>query len=348
MLNPLFFQQQLLQWFKQYGRKHLPWQQMRTPYKVWLSEIMLQQTQVNTVIPYFNQFIQLFPSVEKLANASLEEVLRLWAGLGYYARARHLHQTAQIIHQTYANVFPNDLRKLQTLPGIGRSTAGAIVSLGFNQAAPILDGNVKRVLSRLHMLSFEPSMKTLWKIAEYYTPLTHNTDYTQAMMDFGSIICIRKNPHCTICPFSKNCLAYLTQSVTQYPQPKAIKKLHTKTQQFLILVNDTNQVLLEKRPPTGIWAGLWSLPECTLDTNLDDFCSLQYGYTIHRKLSVAPLKHTFSHFHLLIQPMILYLATTQQSTMKDSANHCWCHLNDLKNYGLPAPIKTLLLQYLSQ
>lgn len=259
-------QKVILEWFDKNGRKNLPWQKARTPYRVWVSEIMLQQTQVTTVIPYFERFIKKFPDVKSLANAPEDEVLELWAGLGYYARARNLHKTAKIIQQEYKGTFPNDLLLLQELPGIGRSTAGAIFSLGMNQPAAILDGNVKRVFTRLHAIDGYPNasktLKQLWQIAEDYLPNERAADYTQAMMDLGALLCTPTQPNCKSCPVQKYCLAHAQDKTTDYPTPKPTKSLPVRSSHFLILVNNQQEILLEKRPPAGIWGGLWSLPEC--------------------------------------------------------------------------------------
>ena len=341
------FQQCVLDWFKRYGRKNLPWQQNKFPYQIWLSEIMLQQTQVATVIPYFNRFITRFPTLSALASANLDEVLSLWAGLGYYARGRNLHRCAQTIEKEYAGKFPQDLTQLQSLPGIGRSTAGAILALGFEQAAPILDGNVKRVLSRFHALNGWPGLtrvnKKLWDLAEYYTPVKQIADYTQAMMDLGALICTRTQPKCKQCPLQTDCLAYKTTNPTHFPSPKPLKKLPTRSIQMLILVNQQNQILLEKRPPVGIWGGLWSLPECPMNEDTKHFSKKYYFCETEKPNKRNRIKHTFSHFYLEIEPVLLHLKKWHPPLM-ESDRIVWYNIGHSGEKGLAAPVKKLIQQ----
>ncbi len=315
-------QNRLCAWHKKEGRQDLPWQNPRTPYRVWISEVMLQQTQVSTVIPYFHRFLDHFSDVTKLAKAPLDEVLKLWAGLGFYARARNLHSTAKILHHQYNDQFPEDLQLLQTLPGIGRSTAGAILALGFNHSAPILDGNVKRVLCRLHAVAGWPGepkiLKELWSLTEQYTPQKNIAVYTQAIMDLGALICTPTNPHCGQCPLQSNCLAYETKEPTDYPWPKPSKKLPIRATAMLLLRNNENAILLEKRPPTGIWGGLWSLPECP-EKNIKEWCQQNYHSQIG-KLEYWPMfRHTFSHFHLDITPVIVPIKKWSPPLMESSS-----------------------------
>lgn len=346
MLEPEIFQKKLLEWFTKHGRQQLPWQHPRNPYRVWLSEIMLQQTQVTTVIPYFEKFTTAFPNITLLANAPLDTVLHLWAGLGYYARARHLHQTAQKITADYQGEFPNTLEALQNLPGIGRSTAGAILSLGFNQPAPILDGNVKRILCRLHAIKGWPGsthvLKQLWNLAVYYTPHQNVASYTQAIMDFGSLVCTRHKPRCAICPFNKDCIAYRNQETNVYPTPKKLQDLPQRTAQFLILINPQGEILLEKRPPIGIWGGLWSLPECSLDSSIQEFCANNYHCNIIKTDTQPAIMHTFSHFQLTIQPIVCYVTSSYPLNLQDNAMQGWYSYEQIQKKGLAAPIKKLL------
>ncbi len=257
-MTPTDFQQNILTWFDQHGRKDLPWQKDISPYRVWLSEIMLQQTQVTTVIPYFNAFIEKFPDINTLANAPLDEVLHLWSGLGYYARARNLHKTAQLIAEL--GYFPDSLEALNKLPGIGLSTAGAILSIAFNKSHPILDGNVKRVLTRFKAVSGWSGdsgvNKQLWAISAQLTPKQRVADYTQAIMDLGATLCTRNKPKCDACPIKSFCIAKLTDTVALFPAPKPTKFIPTKKLTLLLLRNIDHSILLEKRPPTGIWGGL--------------------------------------------------------------------------------------------
>jgi len=250
------FTQQVLRWYQQYGRKDLPWQQDINPYRVWVSEIMLQQTQVTTVIPYFARFIKRFPDVRCLAEANLDDVLQHWSGLGYYSRARNMHRCAKMICDTYAGEFPDSATALNQLPGIGRSTAGAIITIAFGKPAPILDGNVKRLLARYLAINTWPgntqTMKQLWEIAESYTPHSDTRAYTQAMMDLGAMVCTRSKPKCHCCPLTKSCLAYRNGLQQQLPIAKPKKFKPTKTTQMLIIMNQ-QQLLLQKRPPLIIF-----------------------------------------------------------------------------------------------
>ncbi len=340
------FQQRVLKWFDKEGRKDLPWQHDITAYRVWVSEIMLQQTQVNTVIPYFIRFMQKFPQVHDLANAKLDEVLHLWTGLGYYARARNLHRTANIIVENYGGEFPKDVDQLSQLPGIGRSTAGAILSISHDTYAPILDGNVKRVLSRVFAIPGWPGdlsvAKKLWDIAEHYTPHKRSRDYTQAMMDLGAMVCTRTKPSCSICPLQKFCQAYEMKNPQEYPGKKPRKSLPIRVKQFLILIHK-NKVLLENRPQSGIWGGLWSLPECDLNTQPKEYCEQLFSCKIASTENLPVTRHTFSHFHLDINPVIL---TVQRwpAQVKENDPYCWIDTDAPIELGLSAPVKQLLQQ----
>ncbi|MEN9917523.1 MAG: / specific adenine glycosylase, partial [Pseudomonadota bacterium] len=341
------FQQKILDWFTQFGRTHLPWQQTQSPYPIWLSEIMLQQTQVATVIPYFQRFIEHFPTLSSLANADIDEVIRLWSGLGYYARARNLHRCAQTIEKQYSGQFPKDLLLLENLPGIGRSTAGAILALAFGQTASILDGNVKRVLTRFHAITGWSGLskvnKQLWSLAEHYTPKNKSIrPYTQAMMDLGALVCTRTQPKCTKCPLQNHCKAYNQDSISKYPSPKPRKTIPTRIIQMLILVNKHQKILLEKRPPVGIWGGLWSLPECSITENMKNFCKKHYHCEIENPIKkYALLKHTFSHFQLEIRPVLIQVKHWHPPLM-ESDRIVWYNRRQLASKGLAAPVKKLL------
>lgn len=332
-----------------HGRKNLPWQQKKSPYHVWLSEIMLQQTQVTTVIPYFQRFIKQFPNLSSLAAAHLDEVLNLWAGLGYYARGRNLHRCAQMIEQEYAGEFPQNLIQLQSLPGIGRSTAGAILSLGFDHAAAILDSNVKRVLTRFHAIAGWPELSTvnkkLWELAELYTPTqqTETAAYTQAMMDLGALVCTRTQPKCDQCPLQTHCLAYNTGNTAYFPSPKPSKKLPIRSIQMLILVNQQQEILLEKRPPTGIWGGLWSLPECPSNADAKNFSKKYYYCETETVRQATQIRHTFSHFHLDIQAVVMQVNKWQPPLM-ESDRIVWYNIQQLQKKGLATPVKKLIQQ----
>lgn len=345
------FSDSVLTWFDQHGRKDLPWQKNISAYSVWLSEIMLQQTQVKTVIPYFNRFIKKFPEVKKLAETNLDNVLTLWSGLGYYARARNLHKTAQIITNKYQGKFPDSLAQLQSLPGIGRSTAGAILSLGFNQYAVILDGNVKRVLCRYYAINQWPGKSattdTLWEIAEENTPKERTANYNQAMMDLGAMICTRSQPKCTDCPLRTTCKAYLQGNPQDYPVRKIAKKIPTRTTMMLLLINEKNEILLEKRPPVGIWGGLLSFPECSHHDDIKNWCVEKYAVHIDEPVIWPEIRHTFTHFHLEITPVLVKVIEYHFAVMEPS-NLIWCKLNKAKTKELPAPIKKLLEQLKSR
>ncbi|MFB3101031.1 MAG: A/G-specific adenine glycosylase, partial [Gammaproteobacteria bacterium] len=293
------FSNSLISWHKKYGRHDLPWQGEATPYHVWVSEIMLQQTQVGTVIPYFNRFIERFPNVQSLANADIDEVLSYWAGLGYYARGRNLHLAAKIICDDFDGVLPSDKEKLLTLPGIGRSTAGAIMALAFKQHHAILDGNVKRVLCRFYAVNGWPGEltveKQLWQIAEDLTPEINVARYTQAIMDLGATVCTRSKPQCNICPVSEGCLARQQEVQHKYPAPKPKKIIPLRKTVFLLLENKAGEILFQRRPETGIWGGLWCFPECSHDDDIEEWLLAKTGFSgsITRKMTV--IKHTLTH-----------------------------------------------------
>ena len=338
------FSQPLLAWFDVHGRKNLPWQQNITPYRVWLSEVMLQQTEVETVIPYFDRFTVRFPGVQDLAEAPLDEVLHLWTGLGYYARARNLHKCAQIVCTEFGGCFPDDVDGLAGLPGIGRSTAGAIVSIAFGKRAPILDGNVKRVLARYFAIAGWPGalqvQNKLWQKAEALTPTARCRDYTQAIMDLGATLCTRSRPACNLCPQQTGCLAHANGDQTLYPEKKPRKALPVKATQMLILHTHTGEVLLEQRPPQGIWGGLWSLPELASGDDALTYCRLKFGEP--QKLDQWPeLRHTFSHYHLDITPVRVQLSE-QPPAISENDRQLWYNPGQPANIGLAAPVKRLL------
>jgi A/G-specific adenine glycosylase len=343
-MTPSTFQKNILAWFDQHGRKDLPWQHDITPYRVWLSEIMLQQTQVATVIPYFNTFIEKFPDIESLANADIDEVLHLWSGLGYYARARNLHKTAKLIAGQAR--FPDTLDELLELPGIGQSTAGAILSIAFNKSHPILDGNVKRVLTRFKAVSGWPGNnavnKELWAISARLTPIQRVADYTQAMMDLGATLCTRTKPTCKACPLNADCLARLADNVALFPTPKPAKTLPIKQVFFLMVKDADNRIFLEKRPPTGIWGGLWSLPEFDTIDAAHDWCHSGNLHISHQQI-LTTQRHTFSHYHLDYTPMLIEINNPNNFVMEANQS-VWYKVDQVNNIGLAAPIKQLLQQ----
>ena len=340
--------QALLAWFAHSGRHNLPWQQPRTPYRVWVSEVMLQQTQIATVLPYFERFMQRFPSIVALAEADIDDVLHYWTGLGYYARARNLHKAAGQIVDLHQGQFPQQFDDILALPGIGRSTAGAIAASAFNQHYPILDGNVKRLLSRLHNIDGWPGKssveKQLWHYATQHTPQQQVAAYTQAIMDFGATLCTRSKPQCEQCPLQDQCQAFAAGTVAQRPTPKPRKTLPVRTTQMLMLHYDAQHVLLERRPAQGIWGGLWSLPEFDDIQAMRSWCLNQWG-TAPETLTPGPsFRHTFSHYHLDITPVYGRLTQGPWQVMA-SQDRTWYNLATGATLGLAAPVKKLLQQF---
>lgn len=362
---PFSFSDNLLKWFDIHGRKSLPWQQNKSRYSVWISEIMLQQTQVNTVIPYYQAFMQKFPTVTDLANVPQDEVLHLWTGLGYYARARNLHKAAQRVRDDFNGVFPDQFDDVLSLSGIGRSTAAAVLSLADNQAYVILDGNVKRVLARYFAVEGWPGNKkvedTMWQMAESLkaepsdkTNARYN-DYTQAIMDLGATLCKRSKPNCEECPLQSHCLAFAQGRQQELPHKKPKKVIPTKYTHMLIpFVNGS--VLMYKRPPSGIWGGLWGFYESdeTLSSLAENHslpAQLQALFTNNegRIKALEPFTHTFSHFHLHISPILIELESGEQNT-HDSATLAvyeknqqndneasWFNIHEASKVGLAAP-----------
>jgi A/G-specific adenine glycosylase len=335
----------LLAWFDRHGRHDLPWQHPRTPYRVWLSEIMLQQTQVSVVIPYFERFIAAMPNLPALAAASQDDVLALWSGLGYYARARNLHAAAKLCVERHDGDLPRDLAALVALPGIGRSTAGAILSQAWGDAAPILDGNVKRVLCRVFGIEGWPGTpaveKRLWAIAETLLPDVRLADYTQAQMDFGATLCTRADPACAICPLQDVCIARRDGRTHELPTPKPRKPLPERATLMLLIEDTDGRVLLHRRPPAGVWASLWSLPEHEgldearrwFDVHLDgDFDAAEGDDAV---------VHGFSHYRLRIQPLRIARAVPRDA-VSDNADLRWTARADLQSVGLPAPVRRML------
>jgi A/G-specific adenine glycosylase len=336
------FSEAVLDWYDRHGRKDLPWQHDMTPYRVWVSEIMLQQTQVATVIPYFERFMQVLPDVGALAAAEPDEVLHLWTGLGYYSRARNLHKAAQQVVNEFAGEFPRDIEQLISLPGIGRSTAGAIASLSMGLRAPILDGNVKRVLARYHAVEGWPGEKAvhdrLWVIAERYTPHSRVNHYTQAMMDLGATLCTRSKPSCLVCPLQAGCEARLLGQPTQYPHSKPRRQIPVRQCLMPLLINPEGEIWLQRRPDSGLWGGLWCPPQ------LDDLAQLQQlllqqGWQAEEPELLEPLRHTFSHFHLDIQPLVVRVIAGHGVA---EAGQVWYNLRQPSRLGLAAPVKNLL------
>jgi len=323
----------LLAWFDKNGRKDLPWQKPTTPYRVWISEIMLQQTQVATVIPYFERFMATFPDVTTLAQASLDDVLALWAGLGYYRRARFIHQAALAIVSDFGGMMPSSVDALTSLPGIGRSTAGAIVSLAFGKQAAILDGNVKRVFARYVGIYGDPSasktQRELWQYAEEALPDARFGDYNQALMDLGALVCTRSAPACEACPLNKHCYALNNDATDELPEPKKRKTLPVRSKQF-VLLRHNDALYLERRGPDGIWGGLWCTP---IVDDLDDFIT---DLDVDTRVAQPMFRHTFSHFHLDIHPHEVALNTRPKLPGQ------WFSVDELNRIGYPKPIARLL------
>lgn len=347
-LNPEWFSNQVVSWYQLHGRKHLPWQLNTTPYKTWLSEIMLQQTQVATVIPYFERFISRFPDIAALAQADLDEVLHLWTGLGYYARARNLHKAAQHINQHFGGQFPRHFADILALPGIGRSTAGAVLSLACGQHYPILDGNCKRVLSRFAAIPGWPGNKAveqrLWYLAEQVTPKQQVAEFNQAMMDLGATVCTRSKPKCAQCPLKQRCQAALTGEQTLYPGKKS-KKALPERQSFWLLVQHQQQIMLQQRPATGLWGGLYGYLEFETEIQREQYCALQ-GFNIKKREMLPAFRHTFSHFHLWINPLRIEL-TDLPSQVQEQSQATWFTMTQIPQVGLSAPARQLFEQILT-
>ena len=338
----------LIRWHPLNGRHDLPWQQRRDPYAIWISEIMLQQTQVSTVIPYYQRFMQTFPAVDSLANAPLDAVLALWSGLGYYSRARNLHLAAQRIMQEHQGQFPESRERIQQLPGIGRSTAAAIAVFAFGQREAILDGNVKRILARFFGIDGYPGQpkiqKLLWQQAEAALPADHRgghiETYTQALMDLGSTVCTRGKPQCGLCPLQPQCIAWQQQRVAQLPAAKPRKPLPRK-ETVLLLLQHQQRLLLEKRPSPGIWGGLWCPPEMTIGADAVDYCRQQWGIAVQSPVELPALDHQFTHFKLRIYPRRLDVAADSRMTSPD---YIWLKPAEALELGIPAPIRSILMQ----
>jgi len=340
----------LLRWFDRHGRKDLPWQHAsaqgrRDAYRVWLSEVMLQQTQVATVVGYFERFVGALPTLRALADADEDSVLALWSGLGYYRRARFLHRAAQLCVAQQNGELPRDFAALSALPGIGRSTAGAILAQAHGLRFAILDGNVKRVLTRYHGIHGQPSQsaveKQLWQHAEAHTPNARIADYTQAIMDLGATVCVRSRPRCEFCPLVRDCVAHRDDLTAQLPSRKPGKSIPTRATVMLILRDTQGRVLLERRGPQGVWSGLWSLPEAT-DPDAAWRIAQQHA-RVDDAQTLTPFTHVFSHYRLAIEPLLFDGATARQR-IADNPQLRWCNADALAALGLPAPVRSLLLK----
>lgn len=343
--RPDWLAAKLLAWHERHGRKGLPWQRDPSPYRVWVSEIMLQQTQVQAVIPYFERFMARFPDVRALAEAELDEVLHLWSGLGYYARARNLHKAAGLV--AAAGSLPTTQAGLQALPGIGRSTAGAILALSMGRPAAILDGNAKRVLARFHAVEGAPNaprtLRTLWGHAEAHTPKTRTAAYTQAIMDLGATLCTRHAPGCPVCPLAQRCAALAAGRVAEIPPTAKRGAKPVRRVRMYLISTPAGACLLERRSNFGVWGGLWSPPQrdasCSPEAVCADFGIRAAAVAEHRE---APaFRHSFTHFHLDIEPHYLRLAE-QPAAVGEGGGLLWYDPAQPPAIGLSAPAEALL------
>lgn len=339
------FAERLLGWQATHGRHDLPWQ-VADAYRVWLSEIMLQQTQVTTVIPYYQRFLARFPSVAVLAAAPLDDVLALWSGLGYYSRARNLHAAAVMVVERFGGTFPQDPVLLAELPGVGRSTAAAIAAFSYGVKSPILDGNVKRVLARWAGISGFPGEKAienrLWLLAESLLPAngTQMPSYTQAQMDLGATVCTPKKPACLACPLQDDCVARQTGRQLELPTPKPKKKVPERSTVMLLIRNDAGELMLEQRPPTGIWGGLWSLPEVASTLDAEDSCRQRWGLTVLPEPALPDFVHVFTHFRLTITPQPVSVLNTAPAVQEAGVR--WFSRDAALAAGIPTPLRKLL------
>lgn len=339
------FAARLIDWQKQHGRHDLPWQNTRDPYAIWVSEIMLQQTQVTAVIGYYQRFMQRFPDLASLAAAEQEEVLQYWSGLGYYSRARNLHNAAQIVMDDHGGIFPREFAAVQALPGIGRSTAAAIVSFAYDSPQPILDGNVKRVFARHFLIDGWPGTpkieQQMWGLAEALLPERDMVAYTQGLMDLGATLCTRSRPQCASCPLEQTCQAYVQGRTKELPAAKP-RKVAPQRQTTMLLLLRGKEILLEKRPPSGIWGGLWSLPEVAAEEAPQEVAARRYGLSTEVLPPLVTLSHAFTHFKLAITPQPLRVLQTTQLAAEPAV--IWMDIEDAIGAALPTPVRTLLQQ----
>ena len=338
------FAAKLLDWHREHGRHDLPWQRDIRPYRVWVSEIMLQQTQVATVIPYYQRFMRRFPDVVTLADARLDDVLHHWSGLGYYARARNLHKAAVAVRDEHGGRFPDSFDEVLALPGIGRSTAGAILALSHGQRHAILDGNVKRVLARYFRVDGWPGNKpvadTLWEHAERLTPDTEVAAYTQAIMDLGATLCTRSGPACLLCPVQAGCEAFAAGDPERYPGKKPRRERRVRATRVVVAAGEAG-VFLERRPPAGIWGGLWCLPELPDEESPSDWCRRRLGVQACLEEDWPVLRHSFTHFDLDISPFLVRVQG-EPGAVFDGGQALWYNYASPARVGLPAPVATLL------
>ncbi|MGH8125795.1 MAG: A/G-specific adenine glycosylase [Rhodanobacteraceae bacterium] len=339
------FARRLLHWYDRHGRHDLPWQNPRSPYRVWVSEVMLQQTQVATVIPYFERFVAALPDMHALAAAQEDQVMALWSGLGYYRRAGHLQLAAKTCVAQHQGELPRDFDTLAGLPGIGRSTAGAILTLAHGQHHGILDGNVKRVLCRYHGMRGWPGEraveKALWLHAEAHTPTTRIADYTQAIMDLGATVCTRSQPRCAQCPQMRDCVAYREGLAGRIPAPRPHRLLPERAAIFVVLRDRHGRVLLQRRPPQGVWPGLWSLPEAAEEDTAQAVASRFAVLEGQRARTLPGFRHGFTHFRLHASPLE-WRPVHASPAVADSVDLRWCNDDDMAALGMPAPVRKWL------
>ena len=342
-LARIAFGRRVVEWQRSHGRHDLPWQADRDPYSIWISEIMLQQTQVSTVIPYYARFMARFPDISSLANADLDAVLQLWSGLGYYSRARNLHQTARIVARRYGGEFPRDPQAIAALPGIGRSTAAAIAALAFDVRAAILDGNVRRVLCRAFGIDADPAQaaaeRRLWALAQVLAPERDIAAYTQGLMDLGATVCVRRAPRCGDCPLQCDCVATRQGRVDELPRARRRRSQPQRTVAMLLLCHGS-RILLEKRPAVGIWGGLWSFPESAPDEDAAGICARRFGATRLRIAPLPPLEHAFTHFRLHIQPLRIEVGRLRAQASEPGT--LWVAPDEARAAAVPAPVRILL------
>jgi A/G-specific adenine glycosylase len=330
------FARKLIVWQRRHGRHGLPWQGTRDPYRVWVAEVMLQQTQVAAVIPYYRRFLARFPDVAALARAPLGEVLRLWSGLGYYARARNLHAAARIVARRRAGRFPDTAQGLARLPGVGRSTAAAIAVFAFGRRAAILDGNVRRVLARHFGVE---RAREQWRLAESLLPAGGIETYTQALMDLGATVCTRANPACSACPVARSCVARREGRAAELPAPRSRRQRRTRRARWLVLL-DRGRVLLERRPANGLWGGLWAFPELR-GRDPQRFCREALGCAVSGIRRAPAIEHAFTHFRLLAQPLVA--RARPHGARRAAAAHIWLDLDEAAHAAVPAPVRKFLL-----
>ena len=336
------FAARIIDWHARFGRHALPWQQTRDPYRIWLSEVMLQQTQVTTVMPYYARFLNAFPDLPALAAAPIDDVLAHWSGLGYYRRARHLHEAAKIIVRDHRGAFPRDIAAIAALPGIGRSTAAAIAAFAFGTRAAILDGNVKRVLARHRGIEGYPGTpeveRALWSAAEDELPSAHIEAYTQAIMDLGATVCLRTRPRCNVCPVTADCAARLTHRIAALPTPRPARALPQRAVQVLI-IDRAGTWLFERRPSTGVWADLWSLPEVGCGDDVAHACRIRFGLHALQATPLPPVQHGFTHYHLTLHPVHVRIAVAH---LVNAPGRTWLSREAALAGALPAPIKRIV------